>query len=91
MKKRLADELSALNAEKAEIEKSLAALEAESDSELMRLGQEMKQFPKSGEVTNHMLLHFIERVDVYSGMRIEIKYRFSDEIMKILANFENRQ
>lgn len=91
LKKRLADELSALNAEKAEIEKALVALEAEKDTELMRLGQEAKLFPKSGDVTNQMLLYFIERVDVYSGMRIEIRYSFSDEIMKLLSNSENMQ
>jgi len=91
LKKRLADELSAFNAEKAEIEKALAALETEKDTELMRLGQEAKLFPKSGDVINQMLLYFIERVDVYSGMRIEIRYRFSDEIMKLLSNSANMQ
>ncbi len=31
-----------------------------------------------------MLLQFIERVNVYSGMRVEIVYKFSDPFMQSL-------
>ena len=36
------------------------------------------------ELTNEMLLFFIDRVNVFSGMRVEIIYRFSDEIAKLI-------
>lgn len=36
------------------------------------------------ELTNEMLLFFIDRVNVYSGMRVEIIYRFSDEIARLI-------
>lgn len=91
LKDRLADDSAKLNEKRAELEASLATLEASDDSELTQFGKEADRFLKSGDVTNQMLLYFIERVDVYSGMRIEIKYRFSDEIMKILTNSENMQ
>ena len=37
------------------------------------------------ELTNEMLLFFIDRVNVYSGMRVEIIYRFSDEIARLIG------
>ena len=39
-----------------------------------------RQVLSADEQTNEMLLFFIDRVNVYSGMRVEIIYRFSDEI-----------
>ena len=36
------------------------------------------------ELTNEMLLFFIDRVNVYSGMRVEIIYHFSDEIARLI-------
>ena len=35
-------------------------------------------FLKAENVTNQMLKSFIERVDVYTGSRIEIRYRFNN-------------
>ena len=37
------------------------------------------------ELTNDMLLFFIDHVNVYSGMRVEIIYRFSDEIARLIG------
>lgn len=84
LRDKLAGELAKLSEEKAHIESDLAAYEAAEDSELTLLGQEAESFLKAKEVTNQMLLHFIDRVYVYSGMRIEIKYRFSDELVNLL-------
>ncbi len=86
LKDRLSGELVKLNEEKEAIERELAAMESADDTELAFLGKEASQFLKADEITNEMLLFFIETVKVYSGMRIEIKYRFSDEIMKLLAD-----
>ncbi len=36
-----------------------------------------------------MLLFFIDRVNVYTGMRVEIIYRFSDEIAEAISAAEN--
>jgi hypothetical protein len=33
-----------------------------------------------------MALCFIDRIDVYSGMRLHIHYRFSDELAKVLES-----
>ncbi len=85
LKDQLAAEQSKLNDQKAEIESKLAAGESIGDSELTVMGNKAREFLKAEEVTNQMLLNFIEYIDVYSGMRIEIKYRFSDELMKELS------
>ena len=41
-------------------------------------------FFQAGNITNQMLLQFIERVNVYSGMKVEIVYKFSDPFMQSL-------
>lgn len=86
LKDQLSGELVKLNEEKEAIERELAAMESADDTELAAFGKEAGQFLKADEITNKMLLFFIESVKVYSGMSIEIKYRFSDEIMKLLAD-----
>ena len=43
----------------------------------------------ASELTNDMLLFFIDRVNVYTGMRVEIIYRFSDEIANAISDAEN--
>ncbi len=43
----------------------------------------------ASELTNEMLLFFIDRVNVYSGMRVEIIYRFSDEIARAIEDMKN--
>jgi len=84
MRDRLAAELEHLEEEKARLGKDLAAMEAAEKSELSTLGKQAESFLKAKEITNPMLSYFIKAVYIYSGMRIEIKYRFSDELISIL-------
>ena len=52
-------------------------------------GSQARNLLKTENVTNEMLLFFISRVKVFSGMRLEIEYRFSDELMTELGGGEN--
>ena len=52
-------------------------------------GSEARNLLQAENVTNEMLLFFISRVKVYSGMKLEIEYRFSDELMKELEGLKN--
>ena len=65
--------------------KALSDLEAAADTELHTLAEEAKDVLNAAEINNRMLLYFIESVYVYSGMRIDIRYRFSDRIAALLA------
>lgn len=85
IKEKLAAEMEKLMKEKSDIEADLTALEAAGNSELATWEKSAVSFLNTEEVTNQMLLHFIERVDVYTGMRIEIKYRFSDGLMETMS------
>lgn len=73
-----------LEEQRNSLEKQLAGLMVDSSSELHETAMSADSFLRAENVTNQMLLQFIERVNVYSGMRVEIVYKFSDPFMKSL-------
>ena len=83
-KDRLMADNAALEEQRASLEKQLADLTAASSPELHETAVAADLFLGAGNVTNQMLLQFIERVNVYSGMRVEIVYKFSDPFMQSL-------
>lgn len=80
----IAQETESLEAEKATMEEQLAAIEQSTDIRLREFAASAKSFLQAENVTNEMLLSFIENVKVYSGMRVEIAYRFSDPFKALL-------
>jgi hypothetical protein len=78
-----------MQAHLTELQEGIAALEAKTDPEMELYGSEARNLLKAENVTNEMLLFFISRVKVFSGMRLEIEYRFSDELMTELGGGEN--
>ena len=83
-KDRLMADNAALEEQRASLEKRLADLTAASSPELHETAVAADLFLGAENVTNQMLLQFIERVNVYSGMRAEIVYKFSDPFMQSL-------
>lgn len=81
----LASALERLTAEKDALSEKLKVLEQAKSSELHEAAEAATEFLKAENVTNEMLLTFIDRVLVYSGNRVEIVYRFSDPFMETLA------
>lgn len=81
---RITAENASLEAQKARLEKQLSELEQASSSELRETAAAADSFFRAGNITNQMLLQFIERVNVYSGMKVEIVYKFSDPFMQSL-------
>ncbi|MBR0391453.1 MAG: recombinase family protein [Oscillospiraceae bacterium] len=86
---KLTEENAQMQTRLTKLQENIAALEARTDPEMELYGSEARAFLKAGNVTNEMLLFFISRVKVYSGMRLEIEYRFSDELMEALGGGEN--
>ncbi len=75
---RLAEEAAALTAEKDRLEADLEAIRMTTNNETTPYLETAEQCLGAESFDNRMLLFFIDRVDVYSGMRVEIKYRFND-------------
>ena len=73
-----------LSSEKERLEKELLALSQSRNRELTETCDMARQTLTADELTNEMLLFFIDRVNVYSGMRVEIIYHFSDEIARLI-------
>ena len=67
-----------LEAQKISLEKDLTELRQAESSELKETAAKAEAFLKAENVTNQMLKSFIKRVDVYTGSRIEIRYRFNN-------------
>lgn len=86
---KLTEENAQMQAQLTELQEGIAALQAKTDPEMELYGSEARNLLKSENVTNEMLLFFISRVKVFSGMRLEIEYRFSDELMTELGGGEN--
>ena len=80
----LAMELEQYQNEKTEMEKQLVELQSAIDPELNQLTATAHEFLSAEQITNQMLLFFIDRIYVYSGMRIEIRYKFKDTLKDIL-------
>jgi site-specific DNA recombinase len=87
-RERLSEEIAEQEVEKQQALSQLSALEAQKNPEMDVMASEAERFLKAESVNNQMLLFFIDRVYVYSGMRLDIRYRFSDEIMKLLQGME---
>lgn len=83
---KLAAEAQQLTDEKEKLEQELISLSQTQDSELTIMADTARTCLKAEELTNQMVLHFIDWVDVYSGMRLHIHYRFSDELAKVLES-----
>ncbi len=86
---RLYDEADTLAAEKDKLEKELVSLVRSKNQDMTDAVQKAHEVLSVGELTNEMLLFFIDRVNVYTGMRVEIIYRFSDEIAEAVSETEN--
>ena len=77
-------ESDSLSAEKERLEKELLSLSQSRNRELTETCDMARRTLTADELTNEMLLFFIDRVNVFSGMRVEIIYQFSDEIAKLI-------
>ena len=82
-------EADTLTEEKDKLEKELLALSQSRNRELTETCDMARRTLTADELTNEMLLFFIDRVNVYSGMRVEIIYRFSDEIARAIEDMKN--
>jgi len=80
----LAMELEQYTQEKQNTEKQLSELQSAIDPELNQLSATAHEFLNAEQITNQMLLFFIDRIYVYSGMRIEIRYKFKDTLKEVL-------
>lgn len=80
----LAMELEQYTQEKENTEKQLSELQSAIDPELNQLSATAHEFLNAEQITNQMLLFFIDRIYVYSGMRIEIRYKFKDTLREVL-------
>ena len=78
-------ESDSLSAEKERLEKELLSLSQSRNRELTETCDMARRTLTADELTNEMLLFFIDRVNVFSGMRVEIIYRFSDEIARLIG------
>ena len=86
---RLYAEADTLAAEKDKLEKELVSLVRSKNQDMTDTVQKAQEVLSASELTNDMLLFFIDRVNVYTGMRVEIIYRFSDEIANAISDAEN--
>ena len=78
-----------LTAEKEQLEKELLSLVQSKNQDMVDAVNKAQDVLSAGELTNEMLLFFIDRVNVYTGMRVEIIYRFTDEIAKAIEDMKN--
>ncbi len=86
LKSDLNNGLEQLSHEKSDIENNLKALNCTESSEITTTCKNADDFLHADNIKNDMLLPFIECVNVYSGMKVEIKYKFSDEILQVLCS-----
>lgn len=84
----LVAEVERLTGEKTALEEQLAVMEQAQKSELHEAAEAATNFLSSENVTNAMLLNFIERVNVFTGNRVEIAYRFSDPFLEALTEIQ---
>lgn len=82
---KLSEEADSLTAKKEKLEKELIALSRNQDKELTECADKARQVLSADKLTNEMILCFVDRVNIYSGMRVEIIYRFSDSLAQIMA------
>ena len=82
-------EADTLTDEKDKLEKELLSLVQSKNQDMADAINKAEEVLSAGELTNEMLLFFIDRVNVYTGMRVEIIYRFTDEIAKAIEDMKN--
>lgn len=87
-REKLTGEIASQEEDKKQALSQLSALEAQKNPEMDIMAFEAERFLKAEDVNNQMLLFFIDRVYVFSGMRLEIRYRFSDELIKLIRGTE---
>lgn len=83
IRNKIVQETESLEKEKTALEEQLSTLEQSGDTELKELAAEASSFLEADNVTNEMLRLFIDKVYVYSGMRIEIVYRFKNPFQAV--------
>ena len=86
---RLNVEGSKLTEEKEQLEKDLSALAHSRNQSITGTVQKAYEVLAADELSNEMLLFFVDRVNVYTGMRVEIVYRFTDEIADLIRDWTN--
>ena len=72
-----------LNAQAEEIKEKMkeAALRQGGKDEVKRIGEIVKKYREAKELTKEMEKVFVERVEVYDGERIKVKWKFDKLIM----------
>lgn len=83
-KEKLGTEADTLAADKERLEQELIPLSQSQNRELRDTADQAREILAADQLTNEMLLMFIDRVNVFSGMRVEIIYRFSDTIAEVI-------
>ena len=81
-----------LKAQAEEIKEKMneATLRQEGEDEVKRIGEIMRKYREAEELTKEMEEMFIERVEVYEGERIKVKWKFSARYRgKQLKNMTN--
>lgn len=84
----VAAEVERLNSEKLIMEEQLSTLLHAEKPELGSMAASASCFLKEKEITNQMLRFFVDRVYVYSGMKLDIRYKFSDGLMTTLQAYQ---
>lgn len=77
-------EADTLTADKQHLEQELISLSRSQNRELKESADMAREILSADQLTNEILLMFIDRVNVFSGMRVEIIYRFSDAIAEAI-------
>ena len=85
-KENLSAESDKLETEKSNLEQKLATTPQSKNPATKETVTKARETISADAITNEMLLYFIDRANIYSGMRVEIIYRFTDEIANILKN-----
>ena len=69
-----------LNAQAAEIQEKMkeAAFRQEGKDEVKRIGEIVRKYREAKELTKEMEEMFVERVEVYDGERIKVKWKFEE-------------
>ena len=69
-----------LKAQAEEIKEKMneAALRQEGEDEVKRIGEMVRKYREAKELTKEMEEMFVERVEVYDGERIKVKWKFED-------------
>lgn len=84
IKDKLSGEEENLRTEISRLREKLQIIIAQKNDSTIRLADKAEDFLSEQNITNEMLLYFINKVKVYSGNKIEIEYRFKDIFENVL-------